>query len=61
MLNKYHHLTEKRLKTLEAREDLTDSEKAGEMIFIGIQLTDMGDYEKAENVLEQTLSIRQRT
>ncbi|MEM9362992.1 MAG: serine hydrolase [Bacteroidota bacterium] len=61
MLDRYLHLTEKRLKTLEEREDLTDSEKAGEMIYIGIQLKDMGDYEKAKNVLKQTLSIRQRT
>jgi len=60
-MDEYYAITEDKLKRLKANEEISASSRASELIYIGIQLMDVGAYEKAEPVLKETFSIRQVT
>ncbi|MBS9462865.1 beta-lactamase family protein [Flagellimonas sp. 389] len=57
----YIEISDQKRAQLNKRNDLSSEERAGELIYIGIQLKDIEAYEKAEDVLKETLSIRQNT
>ncbi|WP_395374473.1 serine hydrolase [Marinicella sp. W31] len=60
-IDQYQKITEEKLQSLKTQKNISASDRAGELIYIGIQLMDIGAYEKAEPVLQETFSIRQTT